>query len=436
MTDPLAPFAPDARDPFDLGKAGHLLRRAGFGGALRERERLVRLGVERAVDRVADAAAGGPADALLDEAIALGDIDRIRGWRVLRALECRAPLRERMSVFWHDHFATGNQKVLDPRAMALQLATFDRLGLGRFGDLCRAMARDPALLRWLDNDRNRREQPNENFARELLELFTLGRGGGYDERDVREAARAFTGHEVHDGAFALIAARHDAGEKQVLGARGAFAGDDVVALAVARDESARFLAGKWLRHFVHPEPESAWVDALAQRYRDTGRSVGATLRTLLRSRLFFAASIRRTRIKSPADFAIGLVRALALREPPSRVARAMARMGERWLEPPSVEGWHGDRAWLSPATFLLRANFAAEVLGRPRRDRPDPADLLAQADTPDRRADLALLHLLDGDASPDGRERLRAFAARAPAGPDGARALLHATTLLPEYQLL
>src|SRR5690606_29270396 len=142
--------------------------------------------------------------------------------------------------------------------MALQLATFDRLGLGRFDELLRSMCRDPALLRWLDNDVNTARRPNENFARELFELFTLGRGN-YEERDVREAARCFTGWHVRDGRFCAKRRLHDGGEKQLFGASGAFDGDDVVRLVVPRDESARFLARRWLRWFVHPEPDDADV---------------------------------------------------------------------------------------------------------------------------------------------------------------------------------
>jgi len=436
MSDALQPFAPTRSDPFDLRKCGHLLRRAGFGASLQHRQRLVRDGLDAALAEVTAPPAPGTVDALLQEAIALAEIERVRAYRVLRALDCSAPLAERMSVFWHGHFATGNQKVLDPRAMALQFATFDRCGLGTFDELCTAMGRDPALLRWLDNDTNVKGRPNENFARELFELFTLGRGN-YGEDDVREAARAFTGHEVHDGAFTFVRARHDGGEKRVLGQQGPFAGDDVVALAVRQPASARFLARKWLLHFVQPDPLPEHQDELARCYEQNDRHVGRTLAVLLRSRLFFAPTSYRSRVKSPADFAIGLVRALGSRAAPSELARAMARMGEVWCEPPSVEGWHGDRAWLTGASWLLRSNFAADLLaGRRGKLRPAVDDLLAAASTPEQRCTLALLHLLDGDAGPASRERLLAFARTQPAGPAQDAALLHSVTLLPEYQLL
>ncbi|MBL9079900.1 MAG: DUF1800 family protein [Planctomycetes bacterium] len=438
MSDPLARWEPTARDPFDLAKVGHLLRRAGHGAPLRTRRELVRAGLDAALAFVAPPPAeAAPVDLLLREAIAFADADRVRAYRVWLVLQGAHPLRERTSCFWHDHFATGNQKVQDPRAMALQLATFDRLGLGCFDDLLRAMCRDPALLRWLDNDLNTARQPNENFARELFELFTLGRGA-YGEADVREAARCFTGWHVRDGVFHLQPHLHDGGPKRLFGTHDVRDGDDVVAAVVARPESARFLARRWLQWFVHPEPDDADVAALAAVYERSGRDIGATLRTLLQSRLFFAAAAWRAKIKSPAEFVIGTVRLLGARAAPTELAVAMASLGETWLEPPSVEGWHRERAWLSPAAWLLRSNFVADLLaGRRGKLRPSPATWFAGVDGPAQQARAAVLLLLDGELDRDGQQHLEAVArAQAGAPPDiAAAAVLHAATCLPEYQL-
>lgn len=442
MSDPLAPFEPSSRDPFDLRKVGHLLRRAGFGASLSRRRELQRQGFDAAIAAVTAGIDAPPArapddEALLQQAIALGDIDRIRAFRVWLCLRDGSGLRERISLFWHGHFATSNRKVADPRAMALQQATFDRHGLGPFDELCRQMVRDPALLRWLDNDVSTKGRPNENLARELFELFTLGRGA-YTEHDVQQAARALTGHHVRDGGFHFASRFHDDGDKQLFGERGRLGADDVVRLALARPESAAFLAAKWLRFFVHPEPDQAAIDALADCYRSNDRHVGRTLQVLLRSRLFFAADSQRSKVKSPADFVLGTVRALGARAAPKDLAAAMAAMGEVWLEPPSVAGWEGERAWLSPATWLLRSNFAAELFaGRTGKLAPGPATIFQGLKTPEHRAKAALLVLLDGDASQDSRERLEQFArSEAASGPGGDGALLHAATLLPEYQLL
>jgi uncharacterized protein (DUF1800 family) len=371
MNDPLAPWEPRGDDRFDLIKVGHLVRRAGFGAALGQRRELAAAGVAAAVERIAGSAAPAPATEPegLREAIAFGDIARVRAHRVWLALHAEPSLPQRASYFWHCHFATSNQKLLDPRAMALQLATFDRLGLARFDELLAKMARDPALLRWLDNDKNTNRAPNENFARELFELFTLGRGH-YTEVDVRAAARCFTGWHVRDGAFRFQAHAHDDGDKELFGRTGRFGGDDVLAAVVARTESAEFLADRWLRFFVHPEPERAEIAALAAVYERSQRSVHATLTTLLRSRLFFSPRALRAKVKSPADFVLGTVRALGARAAPTELAAAMAGLGEAWCEPPSVEGWHGERAWLSTTTVRpLRRAAAARWRCQRRRTR-------------------------------------------------------------------
>jgi uncharacterized protein (DUF1800 family) len=433
----LAPYEPTPADPFDLAKVGHLLRRAGFGASLPVRRRLVRAGVAKAIAHVAPPHAATTPDAdLLQEAIAFGDLARVRAYRVWLALHHEHALAMRMSCFWHGHFATSNQKRNDPRAMALQQATFDRLGLRRFDDLLLAMCQDPALLRWLDNDVNTKAQPNENFARELFELFALGRGH-YGEADVREAARCFTGWHVRDGRFFFHARLHDDGDKTLFGARGRFDGGDVVNATVARRESAAFLADKWLRWFVHPEPEREEVEALADCYQQHGRDVGATIATLLASRLFFSPRAYRSKVKSPADFVLGTVRLLGARAAPTALAATMATLGEAWLEPPSVEGWHGERAWLSPASWLLRSNFVADLLaGRIGKLQPAPRELFERAREPKAAAALAASLLLDGGVDATAHARLADVAAAHQTDPDAqAAAVLHAAACLPEYQL-
>ncbi|MEY4672809.1 MAG: hypothetical protein RL148_593 [Planctomycetota bacterium] len=434
----LAPWVPSAADPFDLRKAGHLLRRAGFGGSLRQRRELVRSGVDAAVRSLFPAADQPAVDrAQLDAVVSLGDIDRVRSWRVLLALESTAPLRVRMSALWHDHFATSNQKVLDPRAMALQQAMFDEKGLGTFDELLLGVAQDPAMLRWLDNDVNVSGRPNENFARELFELFALGRGT-YSEVDVREAARAFTGWHVRDGRFFFAKRLHDDGQKVLFGRSGGFGGEEVVRAVVEREESARHVARCLLECFVHPEPTEEEVGALATCYREQRRHLGDTLAVLLRSQLFFSARAYRSRIRSPADWVVGTVRTLGATAAPTDLSRAMGQLGELWLEPPSVEGWPRERQWLTEATWLLRTNFVADLLaGRRGKFAPAAESLFGNLKRPADRAKAALLMVVDGDASEDGRQALERLAAGpAAAGPDGAAVLLHAACCLPEAQLL
>jgi len=435
MNDPFAPFEPTAADPFDLRKAGHLLRRAGFAGSLRVRRKLAAAGVVAAIDHVAPRTVAADSTATLENVLAFDDIDRVRAWRVWRALRSDHPLREKASALWHGHFATSNQKVLDPRAMAIQMDTFDRLGLGTFDALLAAVCRDPAMLKWLDNDISTKKQPNENFARELFELFSLGRGN-YTESDIREAARCFTGWHVRDGRFRFHAHLHDDGEKRVFG-HVANDGDRVVELVVAREDSARFLATKWLRWFVHPEPEPAEIDGLAAIYRQRDRDIGATLRVLFASRLFFSSRAYRSKVKSPAEFVIGTVRSLDAAAAATELAFVMGTMGETWLEPPSVEGWHGELAWLSPAAWLLRSNFVADLLARRRgKLAPGPGHAFAGLRTARDRARAAALLLLDAPAN-DVVDRLEPVARDHENEPldVAAAAVLHAAACLPEYQL-
>ena len=434
IRDPLAPFEPTAADPFDLAKVGHLLRRAGFQASLAVRRRLARQGLDAAWAFVTASATDPTTDRWADVVAALGDVGRVRAHRVWLALSGRAPLRHRVSYFWHGHFATGNQKILDPRAMAAQQATFDRLGLGRFDELAAAMCRDPALLRWLDNDVNTDEHPNENFARELFELFTLGRGH-YSEADVREAARCFTGWHVRHGRFRFVAHRHDGSEERVLRAEGATVRGDVLRLPLPRRESDPILADRGLRWSVHPEPTADEVAALADVYQQNDRRVGPTLATLLRSRLFFSRRAWRSKVKSPADFVVGTVRLLDGRAAPAALARTMAGLGETWLEPPSVEGWHGERAWLSEASWLLRSNFVADLLaGRAANFAPRPGTLFAGLERPDHYAKASALLLLDDRVA--ALQRLEAVAADARGDEDRrAAAVLHAAACLPDYQL-
>jgi len=437
MNDPLRPFVGRPDRPFDLRLAGHLARRVGLGVDLGTRRAWVAGGVEAALGAVLDPGRGEDVDRAFADVVATDDIDRVRAYRVWRLLAGRHRLAERIALFWHGHFATGDQKVQSARLMARHFAVFDAHGLGRFDDLLLAVAEDPAMLRWLDAGQNVAARPNENFARELFELFALGLGQ-YGEDDVREAGRAFTGWREVDERFRLRPGGHDAGVKTVLGERGTWDGADVVAIAARQPASARHLARVWLRAFVHPRPKDAEVEALALEYERQDRHVGRTLRTLLASELFFSPRAYRSMVKGPVDFVIGLVRSLGARAAPSALARAVSKLGQVLLEPASVEGWPGDRAWLDSATWLLRANFAHRLFGG--RDAlhlaPTASELLAGTESAAARAGLAVDLLFDGDVAPASRRQLEAFAARAGAGPGASAAILHAAASLPEAQLL
>lgn len=428
----LSPFEPTRDEPFDLAKAGHLARRAGLGASLERRLALVRLGPERAVAACFARDEGEDVEAFADEAMVGDDLARLQGYRLWRLLAGRERLRERMSLFWHGHFATSIEKVLAPRAMAGQLRAFDALGLGRFAPLCAAVLRDPAMLRWLDGDRSQKGHANENLARELFELFALGRGA-YGERDVQEAARALTGWVVEQGVARFAPRRHDEGDKTVLGSPGVHGVDELVTATLAQPACSRHLASRLLEVFVHPQPTAEEIEVLATRWRQLDGDVGKLLRVLLRSRLFFSARARRSRVKDPLELVVGLVRELGATASPHRLAEAASQLGQTLLAPPSVEGWPRDRAWLSSSAWLLRANFVLELLRAERFAFAPGIESILGSGSPQERLDTAVRMLCDGVIAPEARAALERWLARV--GEPNAVEIVHAVMTLPEAQL-
>jgi uncharacterized protein (DUF1800 family) len=351
---------------------GHLLRRAGFGPSAAEVDEYAPLGFERAVDQlVAGLAAPPPADppslnVYLPGATNAAWVERMRS--------SRTPLAEKLALFWHGHFATSIRKVEDPRLMWNQMSTLRRLGGGRFADLVAAVSRDPAMIRWLDGNSNRKGAPNENYARELMELFTLGRGS-YTERDVREAARAFTGWGAEVRGFVFRPEYHERGAKTLLGETGDFDGDDVVRIVTSRPECARFVSRKLIAFFSHPEPSDADVAAAGRVFTKTNGQIADVVRHILLAPAFRSPAAYRALVKSPAEFVVGTVKVAGLAAAPAWAVDAMGRMGQTLFAPPTVKGWDGGRAWLAAGSLLERIRFAARLAAEAR----DGAETLALA---------------------------------------------------------
>lgn len=431
----LAPFSPTEANPWDRSAAAHLLRRAGFAPSEEEVRRALADGPAATVGRlVAGPGESARADELdvLGESLAVrGDLDGLRGWWLLRMCATDRPLHARMAVFWHGHFATSNAKVASVPLMLGQLRTFERLGMGRFEDLVLALAQDPAMIVWLDAEQNVKGRPNENFARELFELFTLG-VGHYTEEDIREAARAFTGWRQRGGIFQKSTLNHDRGEKLVFGQRGAFDGEDVVRLALEQPACARFIGARLLREFVCPEPPDDLVTAAAAALATSGFDIGATLGRLLSSEAMFDPRWRRARIKSPVELAVGICRSLLLRVPARMLGDSVSQMGQRLFEPPTVKGWDGHRAWLNSATMLVRLNAAAGAVSPAAGFEPVVFRNRYGLDTNERIARFC------GEVTLDGRvpEAIATQAAALTGHPD--EALVRTLRLLlssPEYQM-
>lgn len=291
------------------------------------------------------------------------ETDRVAYWWAHRMLNSSRPLQEKMALFWHGHFATNEEKVRDYRKMLQQVELFQREGLGNFRTLLTDVARGPAMLAFLDAGVNVKGAPNENFAREIMELFTLG-VGHYGEADIREAARAFTGWNFRGLDYHFNAGQHDAGSKTVLGRTGPFGGEEVIDIILAEPAAAEFIAAKIYRYFVREDLAPADATRLGEQLRAVDYEIAPFLAQLFRSRDFYAPASIATRIRSPVELVISTYRKLGLTRVPGvpDLNETCEALGQRLLHPPTVAGWAYGRSWITPGLLLARGNFALDVL--------------------------------------------------------------------------
>jgi len=390
---PLAAVGPALA--LDAADARHLLARTGFGATIEEAAALAPLNRDQAVRQIFDGArreavtpgpewlaAKEPAFSALgrlnaDDRKAQQDktnrqVQELKGWWFDEMLATPSPFTERMTLFWHNHFTSSLRKTRSPVLHYRQNALLRREGLGSFATLLREVSRDPVMLDYLDNRLNRWERPNENFARELLELFTLGEGH-YSERDIKEAARAFTGWTTDQGRERFVdnVRIHDPDSKTFLGRTGRFDGDDILKIILQQPRTAEFVAEKLWREFVSPTPDKAEIKRLAAVFRDGNYEIKPLMLALLTSDAFWAQKNRGELIKSPVELLVGTVR--FFKETPAdgeSLARYGRRLGQDVFDPPNVKGWAGYTAWISTDTLLAREQFLQRLL---RGDRLGPA---------------------------------------------------------------
>ena len=378
-------------DKDQIALLGHLMRRAGFGAPYAELESRAARGYEATVEELLHPESQEAVDIeLLYRFIpgyegALGPPLNQAEW-VYRMINTQRPLEEKMALFWHQLFATGNSKVDNPPELTQQIAMFRECGMGRFRDLLVELARNPAMIFWLDNNGNHRGAINENWGRELLELFSMG-VGNYSEDDIKEASRAFTGWTIGPKiprnplgrfywSFEYRPEDHDDGEKTFLGETGAFNGEEIIDIVVKQPATARFLSRHLYNFFVADEPpvpswnitpanDPAAIDALVASYNESGGEIRAMLRTLFNADFFKAA--RYSRVKSPAELVIGAARLAGNYQGPrpgfNQLAFECAYQGQELLNPPSVESWHTGAEWIDGGALVRRVNFAAGLLG-------------------------------------------------------------------------
>ena len=287
----------------------------------------------------------------------------LRSWFISGLVSSPSPLTEKIVLFWHNHFTSSLEKTNAPDLLLRQDLLLRKLGTGRFGDLVHAISQDPAMVLYLDDNTNMKGKPNENFARELLELFTMGEGT-YTEQDVKEAARAFTGLTVdrYAGTTTFDPSRHDDGQKTFLGKTGNFTGDDIIDIILAQDGPAVFLTEKLWRTFISSRPDPGLVRSWAASFRSSGYDIRALLRLILSSDAFWAPENRDTLIKSPVELLIGFIRTWGITGyDPKRLTYELARLGQDLFNPLSVKGWPGGQDWIDTATLLERRRDIADL---------------------------------------------------------------------------
>src|SRR5437870_6452716 len=411
----------------------HLLRRAGFGAAPGELDRYLAMGTARATEVLLEYQK--TSNARLEGALPAVDpsggrgaatVAAIQGWWLQRMVETARPLEEKMTLFWHGLLTSGLDKA-GPAQMFTQNQLFRKMAMGNLYDLLKAVSKDPAMMVYLDTETNRKGKPNENYARELMELFTTGIGH-YTEDDVRESARAFTGWTLTGGqrlrftTDSIFNPRHfDSGQKTFMGKTGNFTGDDIVEMLVPLRATAERLSTRLFSFLAYPDPDAEIVRHLADTFQRSHYNVGKVVREILAMDAFYSPKAYRALIKSPAELAAQTLRATGSDARAYGAAvSASAAMGQVLFYPPNVAGWPAGSSWINSATLLTRINFlnAATQRMRPSSSTPSLDQLM---DT-----------LVDGSISPTTKDGLQAFAA---AHPQNQAGLLFMVLATPEFQL-
>lgn len=288
------------------------------------------------------------------------DMEELNLQWIFKMTWTKAQLRERMTLFWHHHFATS---VPFAWLMQEQNNRLRKHALGKFGDLLMAVSKDPAMLIYLNNQQNKKGHPNENFARELLELFTLGEGH-YTEQDIREAARAFTGWATDNrGRFAFNAAEHDTGIKEFMGEKGNFGGEDIIRIVLSKPQCARFIVIKIYRELVNPEVNSKVIEKLSDRFFQSGYDISSLLKDIFLSDWFYAEENIGVKIASPVELLVRMHKLAGLQFSSHRLALDIQQiLGQVLFFPPNVSGWKGGEQWIDSASLLLRLNIPIWML--------------------------------------------------------------------------
>ena len=355
----------------ERGKIAHLLRRAGFVPSMAELDVAEAKGLTTVIDELLNFETVPDAAEMLYPADSI-DYRRPQTmplWWLLRMRATSRLLQEKMTLFWHGHLTSGLSRVGPLRfTMVAQNEFFRRNALGNYREIITGVSKDPAMIQWLDNNTNRKGKPNENYARELFELFTLGRDN-YTEQDIREAARAFTGWFQRDGVFVFATGQHDTDRKTIFGKTGNWDGGDVCDMAVSHAAAGPFLATTLWEFFAYRRPEPEVVNELADAYYRSGYDIRAVMRALLTHSAFYSQKAYHALVKSPTELVVGFLRSMEAEIAPAddeatlqlanQLNGATAAMGQQLFNPPTVQGWPGQELWVGTSALISRYNFIA-----------------------------------------------------------------------------
>jgi Protein of unknown function (DUF1800) len=435
----------------DRSRMAHLFRRAGFGASPAELDAAVSRGYDATLENLLSPSDDHDAadDALSQIDFDLTKLDDAQRWWIVRMRYTSRPLIEKMTLFWHGHFATAVSKVgiKQLALMRQQNDLFRSQALGNFHDLLLSVSKDPAMLIWLDGRQNHKNAPNENYGRELMELFTMGIGN-YSEDDVKAAAHSFTGWTINrDFAYTFNAGDHDAGSKTFLGKTGNFNGNDIIDTLSGQQATAIFLATKLVRYFVSDPPDSGLVSNLASVYLSSGYDMKAVMRALFKSDAFVSPTAYHALIKNPAEFVAGTLRTLDISTDGTGLPAVMRALNQELFNPPNVAGWPGGDTWIATNTMLARDNLAnaVAVAQKPGSGYLANAPTLLGLSGTVQASSLVdgLTHLLvDSDLSNDSKQALYTYLGKGPSDAidvtqqDGkVRGVLYLTLSSPEYSL-
>lgn len=457
-------------------RAAHLLRRAGFGGTPSEIEAFAALSPKEAADRLVDYEAISNGD--LEARVATANfnlkypgrtqqgqgpivVDMQRWWLTRMSYTAR-PLEERMTFLWHGVLTSQLSKIGGQRGkfMVIQNELYRSMAMGRYDDLLKAAGKDPAMMVFLDTIESTAEAPNENYAREMMELFSMGEGN-YTEDDVREAARAFTGWRLsaperveipqgiseaerrallnqafgdYEPEFLVRPRLHDSGQKTFLGRTGQWDGDDIASIVMEQPATGRFIAKRLFSELAYSEPEDKVIDALVEVWDDSGHRVREVVRAILAGDEFNSEQAYRAIVRSPVQFVVGAVRGLEFETDFRGIDRIGGGMGQVLFEPPSVGGWPGGPSWLSSANFFGRVNFLDAFLFP--QGRPVDVPVLSGLPTAEAMVDEALRRLVDDNVSDETRESLYAHATAISSARERAATVAYLVLASPEFQLV